>query len=621
MLTFEEATRRRGAIRAAVLFLLVGMASPGRAIGPQFQVNTTTFGDQYLASPSPSAVSEDGAGGFVVVWKSLVIGSDVGHGIAGQRFTGDGTKVGPEFQVNSYTTGLQFEAAVAPDGSGGFVVVWSSYGSAGSDTDAASIQGQRFSSGGVPAGGQFQVNSTTTGTQRYPKVSENPAGGFVVVWASEASAGTDTDGRSIQGQRFAPGGAPDGSEFQVNSYTTGFQNSPVVTADGGTGFAVVWDSFGSSGTDTSGSSIQARRFTGAGTPVGSDFQINLVTANTQETPAVSRDGTGGFVVVWSDEDNYDNRTIQAQRFSTGWSPVGGQFQVSTTLDANDPVVGSLSSGGFLVAWASGISPSTDTDDASIQAQRFSANGATAGEQFQVNTYTAQSQASPSVGPDGGGNLVVVWSGYDSAGPDMDGTSVQGQRIAGATLDIGVSGKKLLVLDKTALSGSAKVVYVSKDPGVRKGLEGYADGVSATFDLSYDGQAGEFVIPRGEFTGASGWTVSNARVAKFVNRNAPGGPTAVKVAVIKPEKVLKIVAKGLGDGAALDILTQGPPTGSVFTSFCLTSGGETSCHCTEFESCVYRPVAAGSGAKLLCKTPNSADDACVALGEPSGAFVE
>src|SRR5207302_7510917 len=122
-----------------------------------------------------------------------------------------------------YTTGNQQHAAVAMDPLGNFVVVWSSYGSSSTDTNSYSVQGQRFSANGTTAGGQFQVNTYTTGIQEYPRVAVDVAGDFVVVWSGSGSGGTDTAGSSAHGQRFAANGGLAGGEFQLNSYTTGQQ--------------------------------------------------------------------------------------------------------------------------------------------------------------------------------------------------------------------------------------------------------------------------------------------------------------------------------------------------------------------------------------------------------------
>ncbi|MGB5400218.1 MAG: hypothetical protein WBO71_08385, partial [Thermoanaerobaculia bacterium] len=123
-----------------------------------------------------------------------------------------------------------------------------------------SIQGQRYDSGGAPVGGEFQVNAYTTSSQLNPSVAVEPQGDFVVVWTSYGSYGTDSSGESIQGQRYDSGGAPMGGQFQVNAYTTTSQRRPAVAVGADGDFVVVWDSGGSFGTDNSSRSIQGQRF-------------------------------------------------------------------------------------------------------------------------------------------------------------------------------------------------------------------------------------------------------------------------------------------------------------------------------------------------------------------------
>ena len=65
----------------------------------------------------------------------------------GQRYDANGTPVGDEFQVNTYTANDQFVSflsSVASDSKGNFVVVWESDGSPGTDTSGFSVQGQRY---------------------------------------------------------------------------------------------------------------------------------------------------------------------------------------------------------------------------------------------------------------------------------------------------------------------------------------------------------------------------------------------------------------------------------------------------------------------------------------------
>jgi len=127
---------------------------------------------------------------------------------------------------------------------------------------------------------------------------------------------------------------------------------------------------------------------------------------------------------------------------------------------------------------------------------------------------------------------------------------------------------------------------------------------------YDGEVGAFEIPKGTFVGKTGWRVNTDTVAKFINKDAPGGGTTTRVAVIKPMKLLKIVARGLGDSDGLDVLTQGPPSANVHTSYCVENGTEGICHCTAFTSCSYRLIAGDTGAKLVCKS-GGGDPSCQA----------
>jgi hypothetical protein len=153
-------------------------------------------------------------------------------------------------------------------------------------------------------GAEFQINTYTTGYQGNfyggkHSVATDASGNFVVVWHSAGSAGTDSSGTSIQARRFKASGDPIGDDFQVNTFTPSFQRWPSVAADAAGRFVVAWISYGSSGTDTPGSySIQARRFESSGSPAGADFQVNAFTTSHQTSPSVAMGPSGMFVVAW-----------------------------------------------------------------------------------------------------------------------------------------------------------------------------------------------------------------------------------------------------------------------------------------------------------------------------------
>src|SRR5688572_3140329 len=72
----------------------------------------------------------------------------------------------------------------------------------------------------APAGSEFRVNTSTTGHQYAPAAAFDRAGNFVVVWSADrGSAG----GIDVMAQRYAVGGIPIGGEFIVNTTTAGDQ--------------------------------------------------------------------------------------------------------------------------------------------------------------------------------------------------------------------------------------------------------------------------------------------------------------------------------------------------------------------------------------------------------------
>ncbi|MCP3962299.1 MAG: hypothetical protein GY719_31030 [bacterium] len=412
-----------------------GSAATKRSpIGDQFQVNSYTTAHQFRP-----AVAVDSDGDFVVVWDGAGSwGTDSSvFSIHGQRYVSDGSPLGAEFQVNSYTTDAQWFPAVAVDADGDFVVVWSSRGSAGTDTEEYSIQGQRYAFDGSPLGAEFQVNSYTTGSQTIPAVATDADGNFVVVWENLIAGGTGSATSSIQGQRYAADGSPLGAEFQVNTYTTDYRWSSTVAVDADANFVVVWNSQGSSGTDTSGISIQAQRFGADGSPLDVEFQVNFYTTSNQWDPQVAAEANGDFVVVWSslgsggtDSSGY---SVQGQRYASDGFPVGGQFQVNsyTTSEQWYPAVAVDADGDFVVVWERRGLGGPDPD--SIQGQRYASDGSTVGGQFQINSYIMSGPDNPAVANDADGNFAVVWESYGSEGTDSSGWSIQGRLFAGPSI--------------------------------------------------------------------------------------------------------------------------------------------------------------------------------------------
>ena len=290
--------------------------------------------------------------------------------------------MGPEFRVNTYTTYDQTASSVGADAHGNFVVTWTSdprpvqrhlrpavrpaghtpgrrvpgqRGTAGLpervegrrpsgwpfrgglvrrlhlDGDGLGIFARRFDAAVNPLGADFQVNSYTLGYQYSPALATTSSGGFVVVWAGYTPLGEDEPGAGVFGRLFDAAGIPVGGEFRVNAYTTGEQRQPSVAGLPGGGFVVVWssDSYTGEWQDGDGAGVFGQRFNAAGAPAGPEFQVNVTTVYAQDRPQSA--WTPSATSWWPGRADTAGSffEIVARRFDAGGTALGGEITVNT----------------------------------------------------------------------------------------------------------------------------------------------------------------------------------------------------------------------------------------------------------------------------------------------------
>jgi hypothetical protein len=167
----------------------------------------------------------------------------------------DGTPLGPEFQINTLTSGIQGGPRLGMDPlNGDFVVAWVNAW----PTIQFDIFARRYGADGTPLGNEFPVNTLTAESQDFPALAVAPGGEFVVAWRSHPTPGSDCPCPTMA-RRFGSDGTPYAPEFQVNSYTTSGVTIPAsLTADAAGNFLFFWHSR-SPGTDTEETSVQGAR--------------------------------------------------------------------------------------------------------------------------------------------------------------------------------------------------------------------------------------------------------------------------------------------------------------------------------------------------------------------------
>ncbi len=378
-------------MRVLAAWLIVTAAVlPGRVLAQALPLGSETVVNTFTTlNQNAPTIASPGDGSFIVVWQS---DDQDGNqtGVFGQRFDKTGTAVGAEFQVNTYTTSYQFGPAIAADPSGNFVVVWNSFTQDGAN---GGIFGQRFNASGTKAGAEFQVNTATTMSQRNPSVAVDAKGNFVVVWESPTADGAN-DG--ILGQRFSSNGAKLGGEFLVNTYTTGQQRSATIASTPSGEFVVAWFSFG----QTPFYQIFGQRFDASGAKMESEFPISGLNLADLRQPSVAMDRAGDFVVAWrSPLQDGSGYGVFARAFTPPTSPTTATpFLVNTYTTGNQdyPSVAAGKNGQFLVAWQS----YPQDPNTGVYAKRIDLSGSGTATEFVLNAYTTGSQTQPRVVFDG-----------------------------------------------------------------------------------------------------------------------------------------------------------------------------------------------------------------------------
>lgn len=370
-------------VLAAVLLTAVGAIG---ASGAAAQTPTPLDPSDVIVDAAGSlatATASNAAGEFVVVWTE--------SGLHAQRFSSDGVAIGGVLDVAS--PGAYPSVAVADSGT--FLVVWRS-----NESGMWRVKKRFYSAGNVPtAAADVDADSDVL---LWGDVAADNTGNFVVAWAEDVTGSYDFD---IKVRRFDTGGSTTAAEQLVSSGTAADRNPRIDYSAGENGYVVVWDR------EVAGTyDVRARLLDAAGAPVAADFLVNTYTTLGQLRPDVARSREGGFTVVWEGAGSGDDLGIFGRSFDGAGAPLGDAFLLNdfTTGTQQRPRIDVDGSANFVVSWTSFGSPGPDSSESSVQARAWFADGTPLSEQFQINSYTTQKQASPEIAMLGGGEFVVTW---------------------------------------------------------------------------------------------------------------------------------------------------------------------------------------------------------------------
>ncbi|MBI4782732.1 MAG: hypothetical protein HY785_15630 [Oscillatoriophycideae cyanobacterium NC_groundwater_1537_Pr4_S-0.65um_50_18] len=385
-------------------------------IGSEFSVNTTTANDQ-----DRPAIAFGSSSRYAIAWQSESQNGNDSY-ICGRLYQFDGGGVGSEFKI-SQAGNDPTDPAIAIDGLGNAIVVWSSTAQNGS----RNVYAQRLDAVGRQVGATLLASSSTAGDQTVPAVAMDKDGNFVVTWTSNgrpnaSTKGKDNSGTGVYAQQFTANGRSVGREFRVNTTKDANQGNSVIAMNSMGDYVIAWES---SGQDGSGKGIYAQIYRSNGRRIGSELQVANATAGSQDQPTVGIDATGNFVIAWRSSDS-DGLGIYARRFGASGDPLGQEFQVNSTPSDSQttPSIGMEPEGKFAITWASnGQGSGYD-----IYAQRYNPAGKRSGGEFRVNQIQNKAQTDPAIGMAANGDFVVGWV-TNNQGRDTD---ISAQRYQVAT---------------------------------------------------------------------------------------------------------------------------------------------------------------------------------------------
>jgi hypothetical protein len=480
----------------------------GNPAGPEFIVNDYRPGEQL----DPDVAMDD-FGNFVVVWSGE---GDFGHpdprfvesaGVFARVYDANGNPIGEdggvEVGVNQTRSDTQFQPAVAMNGSGRFVVSWTTRPDNATNNDDGEVYGRVYNLLGDALTNEIRLNTVTDRTQESSDVAMADDGSFVAVWAAYDHPADNNDW-GVVGQRFGANGGRIGGEFLVNTYKNDKQLDPHIAMAGGGRFTVSWSSFLEDG---NGYGVFGRRYSAAGAALdASGFQVNETTLHYQYESAVSMADDGTMVFTWSSfaQDNVfeNDYGVFARIFNPNRSDFGGigEFQVNAFEAGNQYTsdVAMASNGDFVVVWQG-----PDNDDAEIPDDPVNPDT----DDFDGIYQRVVKIGAPSSGGDGagaGGDRIPIngnpYYAGDGSNPGINTFVVSGtggadtfQFTAGNT----ASSSTLLVNGKKfAIPADTDVIQIEgaggKDKIVVQGSTGtetaqlYGDGNSEDNNLVYRG---------------------------------------------------------------------------------------------------------------------------------------
>ncbi len=361
-------------------------AATASALGVGTSTNTVETTTTETTTPTTTTVTTTNS--------TIVLNSSNYRNIFVRNFDSSNNSLIPETMVNASAASSNDNwtdnhgSSITHLSNGGYVVTWTDL--SGRDGEYAGVYAQTYDSEGTKVGSEFQVNTTTSGYQWSMSVAGLNDGGFVISWQSPNSGGS----RQINGQIYDSSGNKVGSELTFSN----IGGNPSVSGFSNGGFVAVWDSgFANNGV--------------AGTVFDSNYNsvANFTTSGAYPSmPRVTTLSNGNFFVVFVGTSGQ----INGQLFDPSANKLGAEVSISGD---EYPHVTAIENGKFVVSFKEGNN---------VYKRQYDANGNAEENAVQLYSNSSNIQGKVRLSGLSDGDYVAVW---DERNNSRSSLGIFGQR--------------------------------------------------------------------------------------------------------------------------------------------------------------------------------------------------
>ena len=379
-------------------------------------------------------------GRFLVAWEdssTKFAGGLEPRDIVGRIYDAFGNPLSSDISLSGAYADLdQKFQDVAATPSGGFIVAYQTSDATGFLNDGENITVEVFDQNGTRIRVDDFRQSQLGPDDFRPTVIVLADGSYVLVYEEDAGGQHELVGYTVDNTDDIPANTTRSAKFQVLGAASAVNETAADMAVLGSNYVVVYQQDNA----TSDIKFAIRTLAGAVTPG------TAATGTGNETaPVVATLATGGFAIAWIDSagDGAGNAGIKARIFSNEGTALGAAFTIPTTTAGaqSAPAIAALTDGSFVVAWF-------DTPRNGVYGQRFSATGVKIGVEFNLGGTSGYSE--PSMALLGDGRLVAGLT-FAESGPNFN---VYAEIFDPRTSVTGTNGDDILTsrLDGAVVSG-------------------------------------------------------------------------------------------------------------------------------------------------------------------------